>query len=62
MRDQHDDLIHQALRQDFASDVGRLIKSIVHAFDRLNARLYDAPWLNHDQAAKPTCKQGFTAL
>lgn len=44
MRDAYDDRLYQAHRADFARDVGRLFGSIAHAFDRLTARLYDAPW------------------
>lgn len=44
MRDQHDDLVYQAFRHELGNDVARLVKSIAYAFERLQARLYDAPW------------------
>jgi hypothetical protein len=60
MRDEHDDRLHQALRHDFASNIAEIASSIGYAFDRLHARLYDAPW-----ARKPIeqpCGQRFTIL
>ena len=62
MRDEHDDRIHQALRHHLAGDIGRLVKSIGHAFDRLQARLYDAPWSRTEKASQSQCGKGFTAL
>lgn len=44
MRDEHDDRIHQALRQDLAANIAAIAASIGQAFDRLHAHLYDAPW------------------
>lgn len=44
MRDQHDDLVFQAFRHQLGHDVARLIRSVAFAFERLQARLYDAPW------------------
>lgn len=48
MRDAYDDRLYQALRQDFGRDIGRLFGSIAYAFDRLHARLYDAPWTRQE--------------
>lgn len=44
MRDAHDDRLYQAHRADLARDFGRLFGSLAFVFDRLTARLYDAPW------------------
>lgn len=44
MRDAHDDRLYQAHRADLARDLGRLIASVAYVFDRLTAKLYDAPW------------------
>jgi hypothetical protein len=44
MRDAHDDRLYQAHRGEFARDIARLFGSIAFVFDRLTAKLYDAPW------------------
>jgi hypothetical protein len=44
MRDEHDDRIYQALRHDLATNIASIVNSVAHAFDRLHARLYRAPW------------------
>ncbi|WP_046348227.1 hypothetical protein [Sphingomonas changbaiensis] len=54
MRDEHDDRLHQALRHDFATNVGDVFKSIAYAFDRLHDRLYGAPWGPQGRAGEPT--------
>jgi hypothetical protein len=52
MRDQHDDLVFQAFRHQLGDDVARLVKSVAYAFERLTARLYDAPWLKQPRAGR----------
>ena len=60
MRDEHDDRVYQALRQDLWSNLGDVANSIAYAFDRLHARLYGAPW-NTASADKP-CTTRMKAL
>ena len=60
MRDQYDDRIHQALRHDFAANVGAIMKSIAYAFDRLQARLYAAPWDKATGKADQPCPRRMT--
>ena len=62
MRDEHDDRIYQAFRGQLGDDIARLVKSVAYAFDRLQARLYDAPWSNGNGAAKGQCGKGYTTL
>lgn len=50
MRDQHDDLVYQAFRHQLGDDVARLVRSVAYAFERLQARLYDAPWSREPEA------------
>lgn len=59
MRDEFDDRLYQASRHALNQDIARLIRSVAYAFDRLQARLYDAPWSNERQRH---CKGEFTAL
>lgn len=58
MRDEFDDRIHQALRHDFATNVAAIVRSVAHAFNRLQARLYDAPWSQRTGATKQPCGTG----
>ena len=58
MRDQHDDLVFQAFRHQLGDDVVTLVKSVAYAFERLQARLYDAPWSNQSRAVDRSCKNG----
>ena len=52
MRDEYDDRIHQALRGEFAANLGSIADTIAYAFDRLHARLYDdAPWSRRSACA-----------
>lgn len=44
MHDAYDDRTYQALRQDFHANLTAMAGAVGHAFDRLHARLYDAPW------------------
>lgn len=44
MRDEIDDRIFQAARHQFGEHVEHLLRSMGYAFERLTARLYDAPW------------------
>jgi hypothetical protein len=44
MRDAHDDQLYQAHRAAFSRDIGRLVSSVAIVFNRLTAKLYDAPW------------------
>lgn len=62
MRDEHDDRLYQALRQDLGRDIARLVKSIAYALERLHARLYDAPWSRKDEVARQRCKGGYTVI
>ncbi|HEV2568966.1 hypothetical protein [Sphingomonas sp.] len=62
MRDEHDDRIYQAFRGQLGNDIARLVKSVAYAFDRLTARLYDAPWSKGNRAVEGQCGKGFTTL
>lgn len=62
MRDEYDDRIYQAFRQDLGNAIARLFKSIAHAFDRLNARLYAAPWSEQTPAKARPCSQLHTVI
>lgn len=58
MRDEHDDRMYQALRQDMHGAVANLFASIAPAFQRLTARLYQAPWSETTQVLEEKCKPG----
>jgi hypothetical protein len=62
MRDQNDDLVFQAFRHQLGSDVARLARSIAYAFERLQARLYDAPWSRIPGAKKACSKDRYTVV
>ena len=62
MRDEHDDRISQPFRGQPGDDIARLVKSVAYAFDRLAARLYDAPWSNGNRAVEGQCGKGYTTL
>ncbi len=62
MRDHHDDLVFQALRHHWRGDIGRLAGSIGYAFERLQARLYDAPWTREPKAGQAACPKRFTVV
>ncbi len=54
MRDEHDDRMYQASRQDLNAGITRLLQSIAYAFERLHAQLYAAPWSVKDKGADET--------
>ena len=62
MRDEYDDRIHQALRQDFAANLAAIANSFAHAFDRLHERLYSAPWASMARAKDRPCVDRLTTL
>lgn len=62
MRDEYDDRIYQAARADLNASLGRFFESIGYAFDRLTAKLYDAPWTNERKAKREACKSQLRTL
>lgn len=62
MRDEHDDRIYQALRHDLATNIASIVNSVAHAFDRLHARLYGAPWISQPGTKNGTCSNRLTTL
>ena len=62
MRDQHDDIVFQAFRRQLGGDVAGFARSIAYAFERLQARLYDAPWSRQPRAVKPACSNRYTIV
>ena len=62
MRDEHDDRVFQTFRGQFGRDIVLLVRSVAYAFDRLSARLYDAPWSKGNRANKGQCGKGYTTL
>lgn len=63
MRDEHDDRVQQALRHDFAANIGDIVNTVAHAFDRLHGRLYDdAPWSRRSRTCAQKSQTKLTAL
>ena len=62
MRDEYDDRIYQAFRLELGADIARLVRSVAFAFERLTARLYDAPWSNRTGAVEQSCGSKLTIV
>ena len=62
MRDEHDDRLYQAAREDLNASLTQLTDSIAYAFDRLTAKLYDAPWINERRNRREACKSQLRTL
>lgn len=58
MRDEHDDRLYQALRQDMNGAVAKLLASIALAFRHLTAHLYQAPWSETTRGLEEKCTSG----
>lgn len=44
MRDEYEARMWQAFHHQYGEAAVTMIRAVAHAFDRLHARLYDAPW------------------
>lgn len=58
MRDEHDDRMYQAFRQDLNAAVASLSASIARLFERLTARFYQPSWSETTRALEDTCNTG----